>query len=100
MSLSVCSHCGAVRDARHDTHGCPVKDATRRILAGYRPRGATAGFDCPNGHGDGVWHWWPRTGAQGFTCEECGVVVDHRTGERLDVAEQARRLAEREARHA
>jgi rubredoxin len=98
MSLSVCSHCGAVWDTTHAEGRCGVAEATRSILENYRPQGATAGFSCPNGHGDGIWHWWPSTGAQGFSCEVCGVVVDHHTGERLDQAEQDRRITEREAR--
>lgn len=92
MFPGYCEHCGGVHEGE-----CGVKEATRHILEGYTPRGATAGFECPNGHGDGVWHWWPRGGAKGFSCEVCGVVVDQYTGEWLDQAERDRRLAERGA---
>lgn len=94
--MSYCSHCGAAWDEAHAQGQCGVADATRRILKGYRPRGATVGFVCPSGHGDGVWHWWPPTGAQGFSCEVCGAVVDHNSGELLDQAEQNRRLETKE----
>jgi rubredoxin len=86
--MKFCPHCGAVWDEAHEHGQCGVAAATRRILEGYKPRGATAGFDCPNGHGDGIWHWWPPTGAAGFQCEVCGVVVDKDTGERLEGAVQ------------
>lgn len=92
--MGICGHCGG----QHSEDNCSMKDATRRILEGYQPRGATAGFSCPNGHGDRIWHWWPPTGAQGFSCEVCGTVVDHHTGRLLDQAERDRRLTARAAR--
>lgn len=92
--MGICCHCGG----QHSENNCSVKDATRRILEGYRPRGATAGFSCPNGHGDGIWHWWPPTGAEGFSCEVCGAVVNHYTGESLSPVDQDQRLAARAAR--
>jgi rubredoxin len=79
--MKVCQHCGAVWDSNHEDNGCPVASATMRILADYRPRGMTARFSCPNGHGDGVWEWGPQS--KSFKCMKCGVLVDIHTGEPL-----------------
>jgi hypothetical protein len=66
----ICGHCGS--DA-HDESACTVKAATARILEGYTPRGATAGVECPNGHGDGIWTWLrDGDGVQYLGCMKCG----------------------------
>ena len=78
LTFKVCGHCGSTSHTEDD---CSVKEATLRILEGYKPRGATAGFECPNGHGDGIWHWGPRS--ESFKCEVCGVLVDPYSGERV-----------------
>lgn len=73
--IDVCEHCGS--DA-HDADNCTVKAATMRILAGWRPRGATVGVACPNCHVDGIWTWlYDANGKQYLGCMNCAAPEPH-----------------------
>lgn len=54
-----------------------VREATRRILGGHKPRGMTIGKDCPGCGQDGVWHYNENEIAKGFKCEVCDTVVPY-----------------------
>lgn len=62
--MRICSHCGGDHEG-----DCPVKEATARILDGYKPRGMTMRRPCPGCGEDGKWHWGP--GSTSVICE-CG----------------------------